>query len=89
MAHKIERELKLGGWLKTAAHPPVLWLPKLHSEDTQLLLEQRQTDLDAWKVLALRSTFIMPTVSGLPAQLCPAACCRRPSLLKWRQRQLR
>ena len=53
LAHKIERELKLGGWLKTAAHPPVLWLPKLHSEDTQLLLEQRQTDLDAWKVLAL------------------------------------
>ena len=52
IARKIEKEMSLVGWLKTVTHPPLLWLPKLHTEDTQLLLEQRATDLYAWKVRA-------------------------------------
>lgn len=51
VAQKMEREVKLGAWLKTATAPPLMWLPKFHNEDTALLLEQRQADLEAWKVL--------------------------------------
>lgn len=50
VAQKLERESRLGVWLKSAAQPSLLWLPKFHNEDTQLLLEQRQADLEAWKV---------------------------------------
>lgn len=50
VAQKLERESKLGIWLRTAAQPSLLWLPKFHNEDTQLLLEQRQADLEVWKV---------------------------------------
>ena len=47
---RLDREMKLTGWLKTGARPPLLWLPKTHSEDTKLLLQQRLTDVSAWKV---------------------------------------
>lgn len=50
LALKVEREMKLTQWLKTGARPPLLWLPKTHNEDTRLLMEQRLTDVSAWRV---------------------------------------
>ena len=50
LALKVEREMKLTQWLKTAARPPLLWLPAVHTEDTKLLLDQRLTDVTAWRV---------------------------------------
>ena len=50
LALRVQQEMKLTTWLKTGTHPPLLWLPKSHSEDTKLLLEQRLTDVTAWRV---------------------------------------
>ena len=50
MAKKLAGDVKLGAWLRTAAGPSLLWLPKHHNENTRLLLEQRRIDLEAWQV---------------------------------------
>ena len=55
MVKKLAQDMHLGLWLKTAAAPPVLWMPKVHNTNTRLLLEQRQIELDAWQVALLQT----------------------------------
>lgn len=64
--------MKLTQWLKTAARPPLLWLPAAHTEDTQLLLEQRYTDITAWRVCTARnySSLLLAACYVMTSSIC-------------------
>ena len=64
LALRVQQEMKLTTWLKTATRPPLLWLPRTHNEETKLLLEQRLKDVTAWKVTAISPELYSQSVTG-------------------------
>jgi len=60
VAEGIAKETGLAKWLKTGCSPPLMWLPRLHNQDTRLLLEQRLVDVGAWEVRPSTTPLVLP-----------------------------
>ena len=77
LAARIAHHEKLFNFLKTAAGPPVLWMPAYLSAGMQRLLGERKAEFGTWQVRAAapRGHALRSAAPGMPGLLkCRRTC---------------